>query len=139
MNLQDAAQQALEALESLQGGCTDSDDGTVEAITVWCPEVIDALHNALTENKRDWSLLEATQESLREHIAEIQTLRAALAKPPAQARQPLTEDQIKTLFKAWHFDYHATAVDLIRSVERACAEAWGVKLCSITPTGEGAA
>lgn len=81
MSLQDAAQQALEALESLQGGCTDSDDGTVETITVWCPEVIDALRTALAENKRDWSLLEATQESLREHMAEIQTLRAALAQP----------------------------------------------------------
>lgn len=45
--LRDAAQQALEALESLQGGCTDSGDGTVEAITVWCPEVIDALRAAL--------------------------------------------------------------------------------------------
>lgn len=31
-------QQALETLESLQGGCTDSGDGTVEAITVYCPE-----------------------------------------------------------------------------------------------------
>jgi len=40
-------QSALEALESLQGGCTDHDDGTVEAITVWCPEIIDALRAAL--------------------------------------------------------------------------------------------
>lgn len=30
-----------------QGGCTDSNDGTVEAITVWCPELIDALRSAL--------------------------------------------------------------------------------------------
>ena len=47
--LREAAQQALEALEALQGGCTDSDDGTVEAITVWCPEIIDALKDALAE------------------------------------------------------------------------------------------
>jgi hypothetical protein len=46
-DLRTAAQQALETLEALQGGCTDSDDGTVEAITVWCPEVIDALRSAL--------------------------------------------------------------------------------------------
>ncbi len=32
----------------------------------------------------DWSLLEATQKSLREHMAEIRTLRAALAQQPAQ-------------------------------------------------------
>lgn len=47
--LRTAAQQALEVLESLQGGCTDSGDGTVEAITVWCPEVIDALRAALAQ------------------------------------------------------------------------------------------
>ena len=47
--LREAAQQALEVLEALQGGCTDSDDGTVEAITVWCPEIIDALKAALAE------------------------------------------------------------------------------------------
>lgn len=86
-DLQAAAQQALEALESLQGGCTDSDDGTVEAITVWCPEVIDALRAALAQQPaasvelaqpegEDWSLLLATQESLREHMAEIHRLRA---------------------------------------------------------------
>ena len=47
--LRAAAQQALECLEQLQGGCTDSDDGTVEAITVWCPEIIDALRAALAQ------------------------------------------------------------------------------------------
>jgi hypothetical protein len=45
--LREAAQAALEVLENLQGGCTDSDDGTVEAITVWCPEVCDDLRAAL--------------------------------------------------------------------------------------------
>jgi len=48
-DLRQAAQQALDALESLQGGCTDSDDGTVEALTVWCPEVIDTLRKALEQ------------------------------------------------------------------------------------------
>jgi hypothetical protein len=45
--LREAARMALEVLEALQGGCTDSDDGTVEAITVHCPEVIAALREAL--------------------------------------------------------------------------------------------
>ena len=45
--LEQAARQALEALEQLQGGCTDSNDGTVEAITIWCPDVIAALREAL--------------------------------------------------------------------------------------------
>lgn len=47
-----AMQQALEFCEELQGGCTDSDDGTVEAITVWCPEVIEALRAALAEQEQ---------------------------------------------------------------------------------------
>ena len=49
--LRAAAEQALEVLESLQGGCTDANDGTVDAITVWCPEVVEALHVALKEPK----------------------------------------------------------------------------------------
>jgi hypothetical protein len=52
-DLRTAAQQALGALEALQGGCTDHDDGTVEAITVWCPEVIDALRAALAQPPRE--------------------------------------------------------------------------------------
>ena len=58
-DLRTAAQQALEALEG----------------------VITDLRAAKAESERDWSLLEATQESLREHMAEVQRLRAALAQP----------------------------------------------------------
>jgi hypothetical protein len=43
----EALRLALDTLESLQGGCTYSNDGTVEALTVWCPEVIDACRAAL--------------------------------------------------------------------------------------------
>ena len=46
---QAALKLALQVLEQLQGGCTDHDDGTVEAITVWCPEVITAIKEALAE------------------------------------------------------------------------------------------
>ena len=49
MTEREALKLALDALEQLQGGCTDSDDGTVEAITVWCPEVIDAIKEALAQ------------------------------------------------------------------------------------------
>jgi hypothetical protein len=38
---------------------------------------------------RDWSLLEATQESLREHMAEIKRLKAA---QPAPVQEPTVED-----------------------------------------------
>jgi hypothetical protein len=60
-DLRTAAKQALEVLERLQGGCTDSDDGTVEAITVWCPEVISDLRAAL---KKDDSVTVPIWETL---------------------------------------------------------------------------
>lgn len=80
-------EQALEVLESLQGGCTDSDDGTVEAVTVWCPEVISALRSALAEPVQDWDKIEALRESLREHMAEIHRLRAELADHSGDATE----------------------------------------------------
>ena len=40
---------ALELLEDLQGGCTDHNDGTVEAITVWTPEIIEQIKEALKD------------------------------------------------------------------------------------------
>ena len=49
MNLLEASKLALDTLENLHGGCTDSDDGTYEAITVHCPEVIEALHQAIEQ------------------------------------------------------------------------------------------
>ncbi len=51
--LERALRRATEALEELQGGCTDSDDGTVEAITVWCPEVIEEAREALAAHEAD--------------------------------------------------------------------------------------
>lgn len=55
-------------------------------------KLIAELDAALAESDLDWSLLEATQESLREHMAEIHRLRAALTKPQ---RKPLTEYEIE--------------------------------------------
>lgn len=71
--LRQAAQQALEALEDLQGGCTDSDDGTVDALTVWCPEVITALREALAQDK-----LRGLENLMEESIT---ALKAALEQP----------------------------------------------------------
>ena len=78
----EALKLALEALEQLQGGCTDHDDGTVEAITVWCPEVIDAIKQALAApdlqaeldatNRQVEILSDALAESRREVAASLQ-------------------------------------------------------------------
>jgi hypothetical protein len=47
--------------------------------------VADTLRAALAKDGRDWSLLAATQESLREHMAELRSCRAALAQPVPDA------------------------------------------------------
>lgn len=67
-NLRAAAQQALKALEGIHR--VGEYPRLQPAIT--------ALRDALAESEQDWSILEAAQESLREHMAEIHRLRAAL-------------------------------------------------------------
>jgi hypothetical protein len=47
--LLEACKEALQALEALQGGCTDHEDGTVDALTVWCPEVTEKLSAAIAK------------------------------------------------------------------------------------------
>jgi len=65
----EAMKQALEALErgrpQIVGALVQQDQDA--AIT--------ALRTAIEQAERDWSLLEATQESLREHMAEIKRLK----------------------------------------------------------------
>lgn len=86
MNLRQAAQQALEALK-----CGD---------TLFYPQTriaISALIEALAEPSdttylQDWDLLKATQESLREHMAEIQRLRAALAEEALQRLTSVSQE-----------------------------------------------
>ncbi len=53
-------------------------------------EAITALRAALEQQEIDWSLLEATQSSLREHMAEIRRLRALLE----QALEALETDTV---------------------------------------------
>jgi hypothetical protein len=113
--LRTAAQQALEALEALQGGCTDSNDGTVEAITVWCPEVIDALRAALEQPEQEpvawrWRLRSPTDAPgfaqpwnvttyyPREQANEIEPLYTA----PPQRKPPLTEEEIQSIHDTYH-------------------------------------
>ena len=140
-----AVEQAIETLESLQGGCTDSNDGTVEALTVWCPEVIDALRAALAEPMRcpeDGGACGAggycRPEPKGERVAWIRLSDDSIehsykpwmvddwvplyAHPPQ--RQPLTEEQV------WADDGIMSAnagaqllmpglMELVRAVERA--------------------
>ncbi len=68
-----AMQAALDALEQLQGGCTDSDDGTVEAITVWCPEVIDDLRAALAQQEQAEPVAYADDAVIAGKIGEVES------------------------------------------------------------------
>ena len=60
----EAMKQALEAWDAYDGGTLDHPIAAA----------MEALRAAIEQAERDWSLLEATQESLREHMAEIKRL-----------------------------------------------------------------
>jgi hypothetical protein len=67
---------------------------------------------------RDWSLLEATQESLREHMAEIKRLKAA------QPAVPLTDEQIRKAsldagMQEHYMDFHPGFIRFTRAIEKA--------------------
>ncbi len=76
MNYIEVMKQALEALEY----------HTDQTRPIWKTEqAIVTLTKAIAEQQRDWSLLEATQDSLREHMAEVKRLKALLEQSaPAQ-------------------------------------------------------
>lgn len=109
-DLRTAAQQALEILERLHGGCTDSDDGTVEAITIWCPEIIDDLRAALAQQAEPVGQLAELQAVLR---AEVDRLIAAGIQPQ---RKPLPNHDQHCVDVP---GYGLMAVRLVRAVERA--------------------
>jgi hypothetical protein len=53
-------------------------------------KMVSILDKAIAEQGRDWSLLEATQDSLREHMAEIKRLKALLEQP-ALMQEPVCQ------------------------------------------------
>jgi len=80
------------------------------------------------QDGRDWSLLEATQESLREHMAEIKRLKAAQpvktysdGKPWPVAPKPwvgLTDEEAKRVFNDEHCNISADLAGMLaRAIE----------------------
>lgn len=80
----EAMEMALDALEHLQ---TDIEWQYKSPTRAMLRKVEKAIRAALAnEFNPDWDQVEALQESLREHMAEIQRLRAALAQPEQKAQ-----------------------------------------------------
>ena len=105
-----AMRQALEALYQAREHVTVHTDGPWQRIEQDCHAAITALREHMAESERDWSMLEATQESLREHMAEIHRLRAALAQQ-ALPVEPVAEFLGRRL------------------TPQGATEFWGVMLC----------
>jgi hypothetical protein len=96
-------QQALEAFEHLH-----STGDTQVFDMCYAPELIPALRQLLEQPEpvqegRDWSLLEATQESLREHMAEIKRLKDELE---VWQRQVLEQGEVIAKLKEQHAPAH---------------------------------
>ena len=100
----EALKLALEALEGLFGTTEQFEGGSV---AVWRlggsaqpKQAITAIKEALAQLAQephgyDWSMLEAAKESLREHMARIKELEAALAQPaPLREWVGLTDEEI---------------------------------------------
>jgi hypothetical protein len=69
---------------------------------------IEAAHGITTppaqpavQEGRDWSLLEATQESLREHMAEIKRLKAAQPAPVQHDECVVCGDKVRVIPRPW--------------------------------------
>ena len=122
--LREAAQQALEFCESVHGGCTDSNDGTVEAITIWCPELIEALRAALKQEEEASAWLAERKEYWRKEkekmMKETNNLRTALA----QQAEPVDAD---AAYQRWLGQTHAPALRRMDS-QGAFAAGWQAAL-----------
>lgn len=125
MTKDEALKLALEALELLQGGCTDSDDGTVETITVWCPEVIDSIREALAQPEQESDDLTAA------YLSGVYDGK----NKNAPQRKPLTDEQcINQMLNSgfernslgWSFTYGRLDYHLLKFA-RAIEAAHGIK------------
>ena len=114
----EAMKQALEALENLQGLCSE-ESGFVEQVTIWTPEAIYALRTAIAEAEK--------QEPVKDRLDfwalfdENQRLRAELkfnTTPPAAQRQwvELTEADIRSIDTSEFWD-DRTPMDFARVIE----------------------
>jgi hypothetical protein len=65
-----------------------------------CKDTPPAAQPAVQEG-RDWSLLEATQESLREHMAEIKRLKAAQPVPVQHDECVVCGDKVRVIPRPW--------------------------------------
>jgi len=131
MTKDEALELALEVLEELQGGCTDHDDGTVEALTVYCPEVIDAIKEALAQPAQEpvgtlnISRYKGHFENHDfDYFGELPdgTYSVYTAPPAAQPQRPwvgLTDEDIEDIFQIAAGADEETHIRFARAIESA--------------------
>ena len=101
MSKEEALKLALEAYL-----CREMPAGTIIGDPKWwVPKIANAIREALAQPAQepygyDWSMLEAAQESLREHMARIHELEAALAQQAQLRRRRLTQHELEALWNA---------------------------------------
>ena len=115
----EALKLAIGALGCIEYGPIGIENGPSEDTTEF---TITALREALAEqsaqepHEYDWSMLEAAKESLREHMARIKELEAALAQP---AQEPPSEwAGIKAILD----EYGLQAIDFVADFKEALAQ-----------------
>ena len=115
----EALKLAIGALGCIEYGPIGIENGPSEDTTEF---TITALREALAEqsaqepHEYDWSMLEAAKESLREHMARIKELEAALAQP---AQEPPSEwAGIKAILD----EYGLQAIDFVADFKAALAQ-----------------
>jgi hypothetical protein len=95
MTLIEAAKQALEALENLQGLCSE-ESGFVEQVTIWTPDAIYALRTAIAEAEKQepvaWMDASETALSWENYL---DCMKPLYTTPPAAQR--LTAREIELL------------------------------------------
>jgi hypothetical protein len=91
-------------------------------------EIMQPAAQPAVQEGRDWSLLEATQESLREHMAEIKRLKAAQPAPVQHDECVVCGDKVRVIprpwvglteteIDTWNIVGHETLREFIRAIE----------------------
>jgi hypothetical protein len=120
--------QALEALENLQGLCSE-ESGFVEQVTIWTPDAIYALRTAIAEAEKQepvaWQgVYDKTDLYYRKPVQG--DVRPLYTTPFAAQRKPLTEDQIDDIWNRYCDEMGEASINDAYDIARAIEAAHGI-------------